>query len=164
MSLIEVIIASVILTVGILAVLISSQASTSLNQEGTIMTRATFLGQEIREWTLNLPFDDPNEADYGNPPGPDGTSPQTFVDDLDDLLGMDGTGVVYSPPRDSQGVAMPDMTGWSEKIVLTWRSPSNPATVVANGASDLVHVEVIISYLNEEVYRMSWLVTERHPD
>ncbi len=49
-----------------------------------------------------------------NPPGPDQSDPQTFVDDLDDLMD-----VTYSPPRDAHGLPIADMTSWSQTITLT---------------------------------------------
>jgi type II secretory pathway pseudopilin PulG len=155
-TLIEAAIATVIIGIGITALLASVAAGTRVNDSGQKLTQAVFLAQEIREWTLKLPFTDPDAADASNPPGPDGTNPQTFIDDLDDLMN-----VTYSPPRDGQGSPIADMVGWSQKITLTWRNPNNLATTVAAGASDIINVTVDISYKGTPTYTASWLVTPR---
>ena len=118
------------------------------------MTQAVFLAQELREWTIKLPFSDLDEGDADKPPGPDGTIPQIFVDDLDDLMD-----VTYSPPRDGQGMSIYDMTGWSQTITLTWRDPDDLSTVVTAGTSDAIHVQVSIAYNGTEKLTTGWLVT-----
>ena len=85
-TLIEASIAIMVVGLGIVAMLHAMGAGTRINQEGRDITSAVFLAQEIREWTLQLPFSDPDPGAQGNPPGPDGSDPLLFVDDLDDLL------------------------------------------------------------------------------
>ena len=101
-----------------------------------------------------LPFKDPHTPQ--NQPGPDQSSPQVLVDDLNDLMG-----VTYSPPRDAHGLAIADMTAWSETITMTWRNAADLTSVVSNGASDIVHVQVDISYQGEQVLSTGWLVTSK---
>lgn len=141
---------------GIVALVHSMSAGTRVNDQGRSLTQAVFLAQEIREWTLKLPFSDPDAADAANPPGPDGTNPQTFVDDLDDL-----TDVTYNPPRDGTGAAIADMTSWSQTISLEWKDPNSLSTTVPTGSSDAVAVTVIVQYGGAEVLRTSWLVFRR---
>ena len=115
------------------------------------------MGQEIREWTLKLPFVDPETPD--NSPGPDGAEdPQapSAVDDLDDLMG-----VTYSPPRDGTGQALSGTTGWSQQITMSWRNPDNLSQTVTDGASDMIYVEVVISHGEQPVLTTGWLVTKR---
>lgn len=153
-SLIEVLMAASIVGIGVVAVMSAMQAGTEVNAAGRDLTQATYLAQEIREWTLQLPFSDPDPGDAGNPPGPDGTNPQIFVDDLDDLLD-----VTYSPPRDASGSALAGMTGWEQQIVLEWKDPDNLTANVAPGASDIIRVTVTISRSGETVLTRGWLVT-----
>jgi hypothetical protein len=120
------------------------------------LTTAAILAQEIREWTLRLPLSDPDPGDAGKPPGPDGTDPQTFVDDLDDLMD-----VTYSPPRDGLGQPINDMIGWAQHITLSWRDPRDLDSTVAIGSSDIIHVQVIITNNGQEVHRAGWLVSRR---
>ncbi|MCE5276778.1 MAG: prepilin-type N-terminal cleavage/methylation domain-containing protein [Planctomycetaceae bacterium] len=153
-TLIEAAIATALLGTGVTALMLAVQSGTSVNGAGRKMTQAVFLAQEIREWTLRLPFVDPQTPN--NPPGPDGTSPQTFVDDLNDLMN-----VTYSPPRDAYGSAITDMSGWSQTITMTWRDPDNLSAAVANGASDIVRVEVSVSFKGQPVHTSAFLAVRR---
>jgi len=155
-TLIEVAVATAIVGVGVTALMTSLAANTRTNRAGQSLTRAVFLAQEIREWTVKLPFSDPDPGDVGNPPGPDGSNPQTFVDDLDDLMD-----VTYSPPRDGLGNAITYMPEWSQTISLTWRDPDSLTTVVSPGTSDLVYVKVEISHQGQTVLTTGWLVSRR---
>lgn len=153
-TLIEAAVATAVIGIGVVALLTAVQAATRTNQAGRSLTQAVFLAQEIREWTLRLPFKDPETP--ANPPGSDEGNPQTFVDDLDDLAG-----VTYSPPRDTHGSAIADMTAWSQTITLTWRDPTDLTSVVSNGTSDIVHVQVDIRYLDCPVLSTGWLATNK---
>ena len=155
-TLVEAAVATALIGIALAALLTALRSGTRTNEAGRRLTQAVFLSQEIREWTLRLPFEDPEEP--GDTPGSEEGDPQTAVDDLDDLVG-----VTFSPPRDAYGAVIADMSGWSETITLTWRDSSNVATVVANGSSDVVHVEVSLSYQGREVFTTDWLVTRRNP-
>ncbi len=155
-TLIEVAVATVIVGVAVVALLTAVGAHTRVNDAGAKLSEGSFLAQEIREWTLTLPFTDPDHGDAGNPPGPDGTSPQSFVDDLDDLMD-----VTYSPPRDGMGYELYGMDGWSQTISMTWRDPNDIATPVADGGSDLVCVQVQVSFQGTPVVSRNWLVANR---
>ncbi len=153
-TLTEAAVASAIIGLGVAALLVSVASGTRANDAGKKLTQATFLAQEIREWTLKLPFSDLDPADANNPPGPDGADPCDFVDDLDDLIDM-----TYAPPRDGRGLAIYDMSGWSQQIDLSWRHPSDLSTIVDPGNSDLIYVQVTVSWLNAETLKTGWLVT-----
>ena len=155
-TLIEVVMATVIVGVGVGVLLTAVAATTRANGSGRELTQAVFLAQAIREWTIRLPFSDTDPGDQGNPPGPDGTDPQVFVDDLDDLID-----VTYSPPRNGQGVAVTTLAGWSQTITITWRDPDSVTTVVPAGSSDLACVEVRVSHQGRPVLSTDWLVTRR---
>jgi Tfp pilus assembly protein PilV len=155
-TLIEAAIATVIVGVGVGVLLTAVAACTRVNSAGKELTQGVFLAQEIREWTLQLPFSDPDPGDQGNPPGPDGSDPEVFVDDLDDLID-----VTYSPPRSAQGNALHDMADWSETLTFTWRDPDSLTTVVSPGSSDMIYVEVEIFNQAQPVLTTGWLVTRR---
>jgi len=153
-TLIEVLIAIATIGIGITAMLTGIASSTRVNGEGRSITQAAFIAQELREWTVKLPFRDPDPGDADNPPGPDGSDPQAFVDDLDDLMN-----VVYSPPRDGLGSPITDMANWSQTITLTWRDPENISTTVADGASDVINVQVVIARNGIQVLTTGWVVS-----
>ncbi len=158
-----------ILGMGIGGIMMAMGSAAELNSEGVRMTKASYLAQQIREWTLDLPFRDPDTPDAD--PGSDGLSPLSFVDDLDDLY-RDG-GLVYSPPvtpplgdyidgtdDTMRPVYLTGLTGWKQTIVLTWRSTSNPSQIVTPGSTDLIHVQVTVSENNEDLLTTGWLIRE----
>ncbi len=153
-SLIEAAVATAVIGIGVTALLTAIRAGTQTNEAGRQLTQAVFLAQETREWTRRLLFKDPQNPE--NPPGPDQSNPQVFVDDLDDLMG-----VTYSPPRDAHGSAIADMTSWSQTITLTWRSAADLTSVVSDGTSNIVHVQVDIFYQEQPVLSTGWLVTSK---
>ena len=154
-SLVEVAVATIIIGLGVAALMVSVGAGTRTNNEGMKLTEAVFLAQEMREWTLKLPFVDPNLPN--SPPGPEGSeNPQVSVDDLDDLMN-----VTYSPPRNGQGSPITDMAGWSQHITITWQDENSLALTVSNGSSNFVYVEVRIAYQGQEVLTTGWLVARR---
>jgi len=168
-TLVEALIAVLLMAVGTVPLIWGLRLHTELNYHGSNMTRATSLAQEIREWTLNLPFTDPDSGDSGNPPGADGTSPSTFVDDLDDLYVVGG--LAYSPPvctpDPSNPTAVQPLTGlehWTQVITLTWRDPVNPNQVVAAGSSELIHVHVDILYAEKTYLSTGWLISNYHEE
>lgn len=157
-TLIEVAVATAIVGVGVAALMACLVAGTRTNRAGQELAQAVFLIQEIREWTLKLPFSDPDPDDAGNPPGSDGWSPQVWVDDLDDLMG-----VTYSPPRNACGQVIAGMPGWSQTLTLTWRDPNHLTSVVTPGTSDIIHVQVAVAYQGRAVGTAGWLVARRSP-
>jgi prepilin-type N-terminal cleavage/methylation domain-containing protein len=158
-SLIEVAVATAIVGIALAALLVAVGSNTRVNDAGSKLTQAAFLAQEIREWTLTLPFRDPDPGDAGKPPGPDGSDPHVFVDDLDDLIE-----VTYSPPRDGQGNQMYGMDGWSQAIELTWRDPNSLSSIVTPGGSDIIRVQVEVAFKGQSIVNTNWLVTRREEE
>lgn len=153
-TLAEVFVATAVVGIGIVALMVATKSGTEVNVLGRDVTQATFLAQELREWTLRLPFSDQDPGDQDNPPGPDGSDPQT--DDLDDLMS-----VAYSPPRNASGNPLADMDGWAQTINLTWRDPDNLTASVAPGASNMIYVDVTITHSGRTVLSTGWLVARR---
>ncbi len=158
-TLIEVLIATALIGLGVTALLVAAQSGTQVNMAGRDITQATYLAQEVREWTLKLPFSDPDDADAGNPPGPDGSDPLSFVDDLDDMIE-----VVYSPPRDASGGQISGLDGWTQRVNLEWKDPDSLLTTVSAGSSDVVRVVVTVEKDGRAVLSTGWLVTRRESE
>jgi prepilin-type N-terminal cleavage/methylation domain-containing protein len=163
-TLIEVAVATTIVGVGLAALMVSVESSTRVNDAGGKLAQGTFLAQEIREWTLTLPFSTPVPAEVNNPPGPDGgVDPHAFVDDLDDFLGFDGQGTTFKPPRDGMGNEISSLPDWSQTITLSWRDPNNVAAAAThgNGTTNVIYVHVDVGYRDKTVYGTNWLVTRK---
>lgn len=154
-SLIEAAAATIILGLGVAALLSAVAAGTRAHGAGREITHATTLAQEVREWTLKLPFYDP-QGGGGSSPGSEEGDPQSFVDDLDDLMD-----VTFCPPRDGQGLPITDMTGWSQTITLSWRDVNNLTSTVTAGTSDAVEVQVQVRHNQKTILTTEWLVVRR---
>jgi prepilin-type N-terminal cleavage/methylation domain-containing protein len=161
-SLIELLFAAALLSVGVTALMVSARSATQVNADGADATQATYLAQEIREWTLKLPFSEANPVFADSAPGPDGSDANGSVDDLDDMMN-----VTYPPigtsglPRDASGSPIAGMEGWSQTIKLEWRDPASVLTKVADGSSDLVWVTVTVKQNGAEILTLGWFVTRR---
>jgi len=162
-TLLEIAVATIIIGVGLTALMATMRAGTSANSSSNKLTTSLFLAQNIHEWTRRLPFRDPDPEDAGNPPGPDGgTSPQDFVDDVDDLMD-----VTFCPPRDGTGAKILSLPDWSQTITMTWREPDDlllktpAAPTPAPGSTDTILVTVDIKYRGTPVYTMRYFIFDR---
>ncbi len=160
-TLADVIVAVPILGIGLAAVAVGFGTGSQTTAAGREAAQAVLIAQELREWTLRLPFSDPDPGDQDNPPGPDGSDPQTWVDDLDDLHNWDGEGITYSPPRNGLGEEIAGLEDWSETITLTWRDITDLRSTVPPGSTDALQVRVEIFHRDRGVLTTSWLVTRR---
>ncbi len=166
-TLIETALATIIVGTGVLAIVAAQQAFFRKNEWSTHASTGQRLGNEIRELTLHLPRLDPVNADAYWGPEPEELSVEDF-DDLDDFDGEDGTGTVFSAalgngPVSALGVAIPDMAGWSQRVFVEYVDPFEITRTVADGASDMVRVRVIVEYQGpaddapREITRVTWI-------
>ncbi len=154
-TLVETVVAVAITGIGIVSLMSVCTACTYTSNEGSKLTEAVMLGQEIRELTLRLPFYDPEEGEASAAsPGLEAGEGAGFVDDLDDL-----TGVTFDVPRNGRGSPMGDRTGWSESITLTWIDPYTLASVPA-GSSDCVWVDLNVSFRDQTLVSTGWVVVK----
>ena len=114
-SLIEVAVATVIIGLGVTALLMSVGAGTSVNDNAQEVTEASFLAGEVREWAFNQSFAALSAL----------ASPTTF-----------------NPPQNGSGNAITDMPGWSQTVTITWLSNANLNTAVGVGASNYINLQV----------------------
>jgi hypothetical protein len=150
-------------------VLMSMGISTEANIAASDLTIAITLAQQIRETTMAVPFVDPQTPD--KPPGPDGSGPDSYLDDMDDMLGQ-----TYSPPVSAMpdpdsnlanrlGVRLSEYTGWSQKIAITYRNPDDLAEITYPRATnpyvtDLAMVQCSIYKGSELIYVAEWLIVQ----
>lgn len=155
-SLLEVVLGTAIVGVGVSALMVSVGSGTRVNDSGRKLAQACFVAGEVREWASNLPFSDPNGV--AGTVGPEaGEDPQSAVNDLDDVMD-----VTFSPPRDGAGRAMADLDGWSETITLSWRDGDDlDGPEVTAGSSDFIRVQVDVLFQGQSVLATSFLVSRR---
>lgn len=93
-TLLEVAIATLIVAIGITALLTASASCTTTNAAGEELTNATFLAQEIREYCAGL---DPCDINLNSS---------------------------YSPPINAAGSTITTMPNWTQTITLQWKDPN----------------------------------------
>lgn len=165
-TLIETALATVIVGVGVLAMVAAQQGFHKQNGWSTHASIATRLGNEIREMTLNLPRNDPvtGAAFWG------AETNETFVgafDDLDDFDGS-GDGLIFSAelgngPLNARREVIPDMTGWAQEVYVYNVDPFDIQSVEADNSTAMMLVEVVVTYQApgetqpREMTRVSWI-------
>jgi prepilin-type N-terminal cleavage/methylation domain-containing protein len=105
-TLIETALTTVIVGVGVLALMEAQQAFLTSNNWSTHSTTATYLANEVREFTRKLPRHDPVTGLYFETSGSTTTlrgwgpeTGETQIDDLDDIDDFDG--LVFTPDGDT---------------------------------------------------------------
>lgn len=139
-TLIEVVVATILVGLALTAMIVSVGSNTRVNDAGTKLTQAAFLAQEIHEWTLTLPFNDLAQL-KNDPP------------------------LTYCPPRDGQGYAITDLPAWRQTITLTWRDPNDLDQTVTPGPTDIIYVNVDVAvdvrHQTTLIVSSGWLVTRK---
>ena len=168
-TLIETSLATIIVGVGVLAMVSAQMAFHQKNQWSTHASIATHLANELREMTWTLPQNDPVTGDaFWGPEGDNEASLQDY-DDLDDFDGLGG-GLVFAPPINARREVISNMDGWSQTVRVFNVDPFNIIFdgdtlmgVQPDGTTDTMAVEVTIHYLapNEtetmEMTRVTWI-------
>lgn len=167
-TLIETALTTVIIGVGVLAIVSAQQALHMKNRWSTHASIAQRLGNEIREMTLVLPRHDPvtGQATWG----PELlTEPSfEFYDDVDDFDGPAGTGLLFSAddgtgPINARREVIANMDGWSQAVFVENVNPFDITEVVADNSTDMLRVTVVVSYqgpMDDEAREMttvSWI-------
>ena len=165
-TLIETALATIIVGVGVLAIVAAQQAFHQQNNWSTHASIALRLGNEIREMTLNLPRHDPvlGTATWGPEPT------EAFLDDFDDLDDFDGegTGFVFSAalgngPINARREVIANMPGWSQTVRAFNVDPLDITSVQADGSTNRMIVEVTVEFqgptddVPQEMTKVSWL-------
>ncbi len=127
-TLIEVSITTVIIGVGVLALVELLATGTVSNVRGAEMTTGINLAKNIRELALQKTFDE--------------------------LPGMHNAS--YSPPVDSREVVLSDMSGWTQVVKVESVDPNLLTTALADDTPDAVRVTATISRSGREVCDLTW--------
>jgi len=148
-SLIEVLIAILLVGLAIASLMAGNRALTKANGAGTDLSTAEFLLGEIRELTVLLPVVDP---DGGSTFGFETGEVLANYDDLDDFDGAN-----FSPPINAERAVINSAAGFSQQITVENVSASNFELVVGDHTSDFVRVTVRVLLNSQEISSASWL-------
>jgi prepilin-type N-terminal cleavage/methylation domain-containing protein len=167
-TLIETALATVIVGVGVIAIVAAQQAFHQQNAWSTHASIAERLGNELREMTLNLPRHDPvtGDVNWGIE-----TANESWVGDFDDLddFDGDGTGLVFSAelgngPINARREVIPDMDGWSQTVTVFNVDPLDVAAgPQTDFSTNMIMVQVVVSYQGpsddqpQEMTTVAWI-------
>jgi len=154
-TLIEAALVTVIVGVGITAMLELLAAGTLSNREGAAATIAVNLARNIREMSLGLAFSDPAVPTHW---GLETGETIHAADDLDDL-----DGAVFSPPIDAMRVPLTDLAGWEQRLTVRSADPDRLTLTVPNGSAPAVRVTVEVRHNGRTVYTTGWYVFDTEP-
>ena len=149
-SLIEVLIAIMLVGLAIASLVAANSALTRANGAGTDLSTAEFLLGEIRELTVLLPVVDPN-TDVSTF-GPETGEALADFDDIDDF-----DGAIFSPPINADRVVLSNSAAFSQQVVVENVSASNFKQAVSDHGSDFVRVTVRVLLNSQEITSASWL-------
>jgi len=131
-TLIEVALCTIIVGVGVCAMMQFFAAGTLANGQSTQLTTAVQLSSALHEATLRLPFAD--------------------------VLALDGQ--TYSPPHDGAGNAIAALgSDWAQKLTVDDVNLSDLATPTAT-PQPTVRVSVTITRHNAPVYTTAWIIAQ----
>ena len=165
-TLLESALAIVIVGVGVLAMMAGQQAWHFQNDWAEQVGLAARLGNEVREMTLTLPRHDPvtGVATWGS------EANEVDVLDFDDLDDFDGngTGVTFAGsdgtgPLNSLRQPIIGLSDWSQEVRVWNVDAGDINSVVADGASDMMLVEVTVFWDDprtvglREMTRVRWI-------
>ncbi len=153
--LVESAIAIAVVGIGVVAVVGSQQAWHFQSIVSEELATGMRLATEIREMSLLLPASDPvTGSSWGVELG------ETIPLDLDDLDDLDnqifseseGTG-----PLDATGTIIIGMDDWEQQIIVQCVDPFDVKSVVSDGTSEVVRIEVSVFHNGIEITRLTWI-------
>ncbi len=172
-TLIEVAITSAIISTAVLAIVAAQQAYHKQNDTASLHNTALMLANEIRELTLELPFNDPITANATFGPETDEVDVDPFVevvnyDDLDDFYDST-TDLTFSPPINALRQAIPNMNPWSQVIKVENVSISDISGTALSPTASKELLRVTVHVLHQgprdatpgEVTQLSWIAEGR---
>ncbi|MBW8017226.1 MAG: prepilin-type N-terminal cleavage/methylation domain-containing protein [Planctomycetes bacterium] len=150
-TLIEALIATVLIGIAIAALVTSNISHTQANAYGMHTSTAEFLIEEIKAMTMPLEVTDPNSGTSVYGPEAD----EIAVTDYDDLDDFDG--VTFNPPVDVNGNVLSDFSEYSQVVIVENLDPGDFTNVVADHGSAIVRVSVSVEMNGKEISSTNWI-------
>ncbi len=149
-SLVEVLIAIVLIGLTIVALVGANGVFTQNNSTALDVTTSEYLLEQIKEFTLLLPVVDPQDpnAFFG--------TKEAALADYDDLCDFDDE--TFSPPIDADRLTLPQFSTFSQKVTVQKVNPANFEQVELDGfATPFVRVTVEIYRRGQKLASSSWI-------
>lgn len=149
-TLIEVLIAMLLIGLAIVSLISANGAFTQANASGAELSTSEFLIEQIRELTTVLPVIDPNTGTATF--GPEASETLANYNDLDDF-----NGASFSPPISADRNTLADLSAYTQQITVENVSASDFEQVVSNHSSFFVRVTVRVFLNAREISSARWL-------
>lgn len=132
-TLIEAALATVIIGLGVVAMMQLLAAGTISNVAGTKLTTASNLANSINEWSLRVGY---------------GQLRSTFNDKS------------FDPPKDARGTNLTGFGGWKQVVDVHYVNPDRITVAVADAQEEPTsRITVSVQHNGETVHTASWVVT-----
>jgi prepilin-type N-terminal cleavage/methylation domain-containing protein len=148
-SLIEVMVAVVLVGLSITALVVASNSFTTANGVGADISTAEFLIEQIRELTTLLPVVDPQTTTTTF--GPEEASLASY-DDIDDF-----DTATFSPPINANRATLNDLAGFSQQVTVQNLNSTNFDAVVADHSSPFIRITVDIRQNGQLISSANWI-------
>jgi len=152
-TLIEVLIATILVGLAIAALVAANGSFTLANGAGADLSTAEFLVEQIRELTTLLPVSDPSSATWDHF-GPEEASVAIY-DDVDDFDGFNSTSL--GAPISAQKTPLNDLAAFSQRVTVQNVNRSDFDQVVGDRTSNFIRVTVRILQNGREITSASWI-------
>lgn len=130
-------------------------AGTVSNSEGTELTTAVNLANNVREITLGMEFRDPQQPGTWSTKEGSG-NPNSDVALYDDVLDLDGA--TFSPPLDVRRQPISTYANWSQRVVVETVATDQLASVRPKDVTEpTARVTVTVTRNGTAVHKASWL-------
>ena len=148
-TLIEVLIAIILVGIAIAGLIAANTAFTQANGAGTDLSTALFLMEQIRELTVLLPVIDPNTGTSTFGPEEAALADYDDLDDFDDAS--------FSPPISADRVVLNDSAAFTQQVTVENVHAANFEQVVADHSSDFVRITVRVLLNSKEITSANWV-------
>jgi hypothetical protein len=159
-TLMEASLVTVVIGVGVVAMLQLLATGTMVNGYSNEQTTAVNLANNIHEIALGLPFYDPDTPPKATPSwNTPETASNTAFDDVLDLGGK-----TFNPPLDVQRNSIANYANWTQQVSVKTVGGDQLTSVRPNTVAEpTALVTVTILHNNKAVYQMSWVAVAPSP-
>ena len=149
-TLVEAAMVTVIIGVGVMAMLTLLAAGTAANEDATQLTEAINLANNIHEITMGMPYYDPQTPTVWN-------SKEPTVAEWDNITDLDGAS--FNPPIDARRNPIPEYAGWRQSVEVESVTHDKVTVTTPDTTTEpTARVTVTVRHRGRTVYATSWLV------
>jgi len=141
LTLLEVVVSTLI--VGLMTVASLNSLGAATRSATSIGDRAIALGlaDDLIAEIVPLAYSDPNSTPTFGPEGAESAGPRNVFDDVDDFHGWN-----QSPPKNRDGVTIPNRADWRHRVQVVRVTPANPTVATGGADQGAKRIQVVIEY------------------